>query len=304
MGKQSRRKKERIIKKQSNKNEHLNRRKFLKVAGGAAILSIPTFYILKNIFSDDKWSFLEQEYIGEDPEMVNINYIAENYVPLDKEGIYVVPEKKDIAESLKEYCKQAVKFLYENISGLDKQVIDWTIIKKDDDYSEGFNRKGFIGNSYYEIFKNLEFELSRGGFNIPILDTSTWKYDSWHLLILSGPGALCSPFSEIIPFTTLKRSIKNTERDGKMYIKEASKTDETISESLAHHLGIKIIKEMNIPNGSKHLQERNENYYQNPVYSYVPAAIKWIEMNGIQNAFDLYMESPKKFMDEIKKINS
>lgn len=75
---------------------------------------------------------------------------------------------------------------------------------------------------------------------------------------------------------------------------------EAISEAISYKLGLKISKELGIPNGKNLVESSMVGIDHFPQYKYVPRAVKWVEKNGIQSAFDLYMESPKKFMDKIR----
>ena len=45
----------------------------LKIGGGLAV-GVPIFFALRELVKDNRWAFLEQEYIGRTPEKVSIDY--------------------------------------------------------------------------------------------------------------------------------------------------------------------------------------------------------------------------------------
>lgn len=223
---------------------------------------------------------------------------------------YGIPEQNHIAKNLVRYCRLAEDFLYQNLKGLDKHSIDWTVLSPDDNYTEGFNQKGFVGMFLYRIDRikavnaennerNFEFSgvIGKEGSKIDIYFVNNQSIDTFYLFIGSGPTAITTPFAEILPLSVFKKSLEYEKEVGSLLAQQAG---EAITESLAIVLGIKMSEEYLIPKGVE-LVER-EAKRSDDKYRYVPLARKWIEQNGMQRAFDLYMESPAKFMRAIRAV--
>ena len=226
---------------------------------------------------------------------------------------YGIPAKLEVAQSLVDYCKKAVDYLHSRISGLDKREIHWTQVKEGDDFERDFNTRGFAVHSYYDMQRveivnkrNPDQALTRGRHKHKA-GGAFWSHfdesqslDNWYLIISANKSAIASPFSEVIPITTTRRTFE--EEIYRKGYEEGVQADEAVSEGISHHLSQDIIRELNIPDGLKSLEESHRKFMEgnSQIYRYVPNAIRWIEKNSIQAAFDLYMESPKKFMEAIK----
>ncbi len=77
--------------------------------------------------------------------------------------------------------------------------------------------------------------------------------------------------------------------------------DETVAESLSYLLGAEFVKEVNVPNGMERLRYVQGTFSQQGSYRFVTAAQRFAQQNGIQVAFDLFMENPELYMERIKK---
>ena len=111
----------------------------------------------------------------------------------------------------------------------------------------------------------------------------------------TGRNAVNAVFSEYIPLTTLPTTIKYGNNGFK---DEARAADEGLAEAASYILGMDISNEFKIPNG-KSIVEETTKLLSNQSYKYVPKAIDWMKKNSIDGALDLYMESPKKFLQAI-----
>lgn len=222
---------------------------------------------------------------------------------------YGVPEKPEVAHNLAEYCRKAENFLHSRLNGLDKIKFDWIVLRKGENYEKNFNMKGFIGNVNYLVrdikahgeglvvegnhVKGTEGGRGRGNF-----DKIKKEITSYFMFIGAGTAAIQSPFSEIIPATVSRKTWENFEKlgyDDAWYIEEA------LAEGISYILSLEISKELNIPNGEKLMQELYDFHITRRQYKFLPQAIKWMQKNGIQKAYDLYMDSPLKFFEAIKK---
>lgn len=219
---------------------------------------------------------------------------------------YGVPEDERFTTPLVAYCEDVVEFLYERIKGLDQHTIDWTVIKNGEKHDANFNGKGFIAKRLYTVTRAsvtkegsdkeitvYDLSSSRGGYARPFFKEG--KLDRWHLAICSGTSAVISPFSEVLPLTTLARAINHPN----VRYDDLIVADETLVESISTILALEYGNVRKIKNIEKTVREANKNL-TDPKYQYVPKAIEYVRTHGVQTAFDLYVENPNKFMQAIK----
>jgi len=231
------------------------------------------------------------------------------------EQIYALPDKPQISKYLIEHCKQCETYLDKNISNLNIPKIDWTVIRKGDDYSGSdisvFNKKSFIGRSLFYLkaadFYNtenpeqtitIEKPFHSDGSLLQTKINPKGELDYWYMLITSGKASLCAAVSETLPLVTYPTVFRYAQEAGK---EAALMADETLVEGIRHVIAEQMIKDFKIPNGNKILEATIENMLQSSsMYKSVPQSIDWIKKNSVKDAFDLYMEDPGKF---IKSIN-
>ncbi len=72
-----------------------------------------------------------------------------------------------------------------------------------------------------------------------------------------------------------------------------------MSEDLSASMVRKAVVGFSAPYDLSLVDAKGASLAGNPVYSRVPEADAWITRNGMQAAFDMYMESPGKFMQAI-----
>ncbi len=226
-----------------------------------------------------------------------------------KKQRYGVPENEHIVRQLLEYCKLAESYLYTRLDITPKPV-DWTIIKKGDDFSENYNKKGMLGGSVNEITRfyitdidapeNILALTKSMNSEQSFIFTESDKHGlmSWCIFVGSGKKAITSPFAELIPLLVYDASKRLILESG---IDAAILAGEALSEGISYFLALELSKELQIPNGVNIVQETFSNFNKGR-YSYVPKAIKWIERNGVQAALDLYLKNPKSFIDAMAKI--
>ena len=75
---------------------------------------------------------------------------------------------------------------------------------------------------------------------------------------------------------------------------------EAFSEGMAYLLALDIAKELDIPNGTEIANHAQEDAKKIKRYSLVPASIRWLKANGIENGLELYMTDPELFISAIK----
>jgi hypothetical protein len=221
---------------------------------------------------------------------------------------YVIPGEGVHCLNYKKYCLKCEEFLYNNLEGLEKKLIDWTIIKKGDIFEKDYEGKGFIVEGVYKIYTAGAFIENKASVFISDavgMGPISYSYSNPHnfyMCLSAYKSGIRSPFSEIIPLTT---NIKTKDfMNGGLNSLEISKYHEAITEGLSHHLTLKACDEFEIPNGRKMIGDElkgvlSKNY---KIYDYVDQSVRWIEKNGLQTAFDIYMEDPFRYIQEIKKF--
>ncbi|MFC1691329.1 hypothetical protein ACFL0W_04045 [Nanoarchaeota archaeon] len=224
--------------------------------------------------------------------------------------IFGIPDDLEHASSLMAHCKKAEEVLYESFPDLEKLNIKWTILKKGDNYETDFNGRGFLGYGYFDVVtygikslmndEKIERKMARmnqGGLHLN-QDIANTPEKEYLMFISASPGAVFSPFSELIPalFSKVERKYEQETSNASTYL-----AAEAFSEAVAHVLGLKLCDELKIPGGkdilAKHLSMLAS--LDHGPYRLVPQALNWVQTNGVQAAYKLYRESPGKFMEAI-----
>jgi hypothetical protein len=222
---------------------------------------------------------------------------------------YGVESEQRFSDSAINYSRKAVDFLYEKLQNLDKRNFRFAALKKRQDYTKDYDNTIFIGDNYYEIqeIKAVNTQkpeqsasikrsyTGKGAFCTVTPNDSDHSVKEAYIFIPSSDFALFSAFSEIIPITTIKAS-RLAYGEGI----DSVIADEAISEGISRVLALELAQKLEIPNAEKRIRSIELKSYKPMIYKHVPEAIKWIEKNGVQKAFDIYMENPTRFMDLIK----
>lgn len=217
------------------------------------------------------------------------------------------PIRQEQYESYLSYARKAFDFMHENIKGLNPTRPAFTQIQRGQDFSKNFNGNAYFSQGYHKLYavsqqhgdqlctahtvypvdgSQVYFKLSRDG-------TSIMNY---HIVLSTGEIALASIFSEMIPLTTVTKTYEYSKKAG---MRESIIADETLVEAISNCLTRKLAKELNVPHQEEVLPKAIPDTTIEP-YLHVPKAIHWVEREGIQKAFDLYMDDPEKFLREIR----
>ena len=200
--------------------------------------------------------------------------------------------------------------LYSKIKGLKPIDLNFVLISNAKSYEDDFEGKIFLLNSCYEIIRaklynkdtkvepELPFEFPVG--IKPFSGGLHSRPEGFKPYVIGTVGrcALTVPFSEILPYTMgeLPNYIAYKKSVGPF---PAAQIEEALEEGIAHILMEK--NELGVPNADKY-----EKYlltgFESKRYMYANRAIKFIKKVGMQNAFDLFAESPVKFKSELEKI--
>ena len=292
----------------------------------------------RHLQASDQWEEIVRQYVPLGPEKkihpnspkfqeikaqttsLIINKIQEygwdprgSYHPEVLQQDFGVPEQAVFSDSAIEYIEIANQFMHDQIRGLIKFEIDWTPIVLGDNFSDNSNGKGFVGRGSYSVQKVIVISSSHPNERIVIGSTvfDHGGYGSlsmahnennpdFSLFISVNETAINTAFSEVFPLTTHPVTMAYANRRGIESYRLAKLADEALAEGISYHLGLQIVDQLGIPNGKPLVEKFREGLTKRPeYYAFVPNSISWIGKNGIQQAFDLYMESPEKYMKAI-----
>lgn len=227
------------------------------------------------------------------------------------------PAELHYSEPAKRYCARAIEFMRGRISGLEKLDISWQVLERGQDFRENNQGFGFIGKGVRELQRIYVFDDkginplgvkpatiravdSPGAFAAKVVDSRDDKIESWYIFISANETAIHTPFAEYLPLVVTK-STTSAIREGKLSRLESEKAEEALTEGIAHHLALGLSYVDNIPRGKRCAARALENLSGFPRYQYVKPSVRWIGKNGVQKAYDLYMENPEKFVEEISR---
>lgn len=222
---------------------------------------------------------------------------------------YALPESDSIREQHFSYVTKAKEFLYEQIKGLVPINLELVPVKPRDDFSASSQKATYLVSQFYDLWratvknketgeKFVKHLAYNGNGALSRFIEQNGNFIPELVVLTQGTDALNSPFSEFLPICTAAADQRYERSVGEEQMTQAT---EAFSESIAHLLAKQLAKELNIPKGEKIVDEALKTYTTDDRYKYVPTAINWVRKNGIQNAFDLYMDDPGKFMESIKK---
>jgi hypothetical protein len=234
---------------------------------------------------------------------------------------YGYPEPtRRFGQQFAKYCEHTTDFLYNHphMELLKKPPLAWSLLEGP--LPESDELQGVVGHSYADVItytvtladfpKRYVWKaplMATGGFN-----EAAFKYQKGELVDVTHadflfvstsayPGTcLVSPFSEIIPLTTSKRTHERIlEHTGDPMSDVGLVCDETLSEGLSHMLAHQLCDELDIPSGHDYVNGAAERMKSVPVYKYVPLSVAWIQNNGMDAALELYLEDPVLYMNAI-----
>ncbi len=266
---------------------------------------VPTGVKTKTFLNEDS----RRESTAQLKELVSKNIIPSQYYQISTFcQTYIRPDEPAYAKSAVAYAKKLIDF-FESELKFSNKPLTWIAPKVGDAYKYNYNGKAFVGSELIQLFFNelrsehgelvhtMKLAKSHyGGSSHPSFDKDK-NLTQYYLHIVSDPVTLYSPISEYLPFITGQADLKPStiaDQDAN------AKRDETICEAISNIVALKAAKEFSVPNGVEIIQQAYNNLIKIPIYDEVPLAKAWIKKNGLQNGFDLYMESPIKFMEKIK----
>jgi len=261
-------------------------------------------------------SGLAKEFVGRvrpalEPELAKAGMDPNGeYIAFATGQSYGEPDSPDIAEKMLDYSKKAVDYTYSRIKGLEKFSINWTILKQGQDFGKRFDGKAYIGQKWY-LVKRAHFTSKKdpskkltlidlnscfGGL-MDFAHTGGMELLWWYSFLGATTDGVKAPFSEFLGRCTIRKMLKEYSPSGH---DSALKANETLHDSLSEILAREFVKTIGFDSAIPLLDTNLKAAQAKPLYSDVPKGIRWAQKNSVQAAYDLYMESPKRFMDAIK----
>ncbi len=265
------------------------------------------------VYSPNKW----REHVTSAAPKIGQKLLSEGLVPNDFElrltsQSYGMPAPHRVAASLEQYSQQALAYLEASVEGLTHGDLEFVILKHGDDFTHDPDRKIFLGDHYYEVFRVAAFDKATGEMNCEVA-RSTREFGNACVIRFSSPdntiyerfgflytqpGAIIGIPSEVIPHTTCQRSLAFGEERGRDNSRLA---EESLVEGMSLCLGYRMGRAFDIPDFEQHLQSQRHAFAQHRIYRYVEQSLAWFQKNSLQAGFDLYMDNPDKFMQAILK---
>ncbi len=210
------------------------------------------------------------------------------------------------------YCRTAERYINQKIRLITPISLDWVVLASGDNFENDDTNKGFVGNCYCQLYHATAGELGNPARSVDrkvflaknggLTSTSTEKdkFISGFVFIGTTACALTSPFSELL---ALHSEDQFNAHSAKSASSIGMQTNEAWHEGLAFILSYKLAAELGIPGGPEYVMKTVRNLVQlGREYEYLGNSIRWMQKNGIQAAYDLYMrDDPQKFFDAIKK---
>jgi hypothetical protein len=225
---------------------------------------------------------------------------------------YGKPEEARFAEPYKDYLVECIKYLYSRLPQLTRVPLEPTVIQWGQDFSDVKKGRGFIGHSWHEVCRlhvdnnkageeRKEFvvglSINKRGSHAKEVFDENGKREAYLAAFGPGPMALGAAFSEIIPLAVSETGYRHWE---KMGCKRGRLVSEAFSEGISEILISELIKELNIPKGTKIHKRVQKIMAKAPKYALVPASVAWLKKNGIARGLELYMEDPEKYLAAIQ----
>jgi hypothetical protein len=211
------------------------------------------------------------------------------------------------ASQFQSYALNSIDFLHSKINGLEKLNLDWSYVAPGEDYSKSSSNV-FIGSEYHEVVRaylksNATGQVLQSYTHMRSAPSAITKvrsregkpYVDW-IFLCKGPSAITSPMAEYVHANTQREYLSHMQ---KASIEMVHQTNEAIAEGIAQFIGHELVDELQVPDGELKLSKSLN--YSDPDYALVKNSTTWIRNNGVQSAFDLYKESPEKFMQAISQ---
>ncbi len=255
-----------------------------------------------------KSEFLQEGYDWDDNYEIRFSYQH-----------FGVPDDLTQGAPLLDYCGQVYDFLYSRLNGLYDVNMAWRLLPADR-YQSGEQQlafQGYVGRyTYYVMRAYVDHpELD----DLPSLVTAQPMERAIHyivggafslpkratLYVIPGRTSLVAPFSELLHLTfhapsqnyaiELEKTLP--EGEAQQYAIDAG---ETINEATSILLAKEFIRKYGASERLAMIDAMANNL--NHRFNYLHGAIAYIKRNGVQKSLDIYLENPRRFLEQLSKV--
>ncbi|MCX6707521.1 MAG: hypothetical protein NT001_05280 [Candidatus Woesearchaeota archaeon] len=229
-----------------------------------------------------------------------------------KTQLYCLPAREDAAASAEDYGRKAYSFLLESLPELERRWIRWTPVSKEDDFSNSYDRRVFLGHAFYEIIeailvnsedsresmKYTETGSDEGGRFVSQWNKGSNDFNYWFICAPANSNLLLALYSEIIMLYVTKETADQIYSVKPIESRYAS---EAISEAAARIISERAVEKLSVPNGMHFIDKIAGTYKKNEMYALVEPALAWMRKKGVSEGFRVWREEgPDGFTARIK----
>jgi hypothetical protein len=229
---------------------------------------------------------------------------------------YGVPDNSEQTDPLLEYCEYASEFSHAKLRDMFNAQISWQRLTHDDAVIGAPAFHGFVGRYTYYVMRAVVLNGDSAS-DLPYLVQARPVERAIHfivsgqtaapkrgtLYIIPGTTSLVSPFSELLHLTFHEPSQRYAaELTGELSNDQAQEqariAGETVNEAAAIVLATEFLQKMGHDRRVSTVKGMADNLSDS--YGYLPKAIAFMRRNSVQNAVEMYFDSPAKFMASIE----
>jgi hypothetical protein len=228
---------------------------------------------------------------------------------------YGVPDNREQTDPLLAYCQDASEFAHTKLLDMFTAQVNWQPLTHDDAVIGSSAFRGFVGRYTYYVMRAVVLN-GESNSDLPylvqarpveraihyIVSSETAAPKRGTLYIIPGTTSLVAPFSELLHLTFHEPSQRYAaelaeELSDDLAQERARIAGETVNEAAAIVLATEFLQKMGHGRRLSTVKAMADNLSDS--YGYLPKAIEFMRRNSVQNAVDMYVDSPAKFMASI-----
>ncbi|MGD8591723.1 MAG: hypothetical protein PVF82_02765 [Gammaproteobacteria bacterium] len=231
---------------------------------------------------------------------------------------YGVPDDSEQTIPLLKYCHDAGEYSHAKLQDIFDEKVTWDRLTHEKSVVGLPAFHGFVGRYTYYVTRAV-ISGGQGSTDLPYLvqswpveraihyivagNTAVPKPKRGTLYIIPGTTSLVAPFSELLHLTFHEPSqryaaeLAETMQEDQAH-EQARIAGETVNEAVAIVLASEFIKKLGQSDRLSTIHFMANNLAD--TYHYLPKAIAFVKRTSVQNAVDIYFDSPAKFMARIE----
>lgn len=228
---------------------------------------------------------------------------------------YGVPANSEIVDPMLAYCEYVYDYARARLPHLVNTQVHWEPLTHEDAVVGVPAFRGFVGRYTYYVVRALVLN-AQSGSELPYLVQASPVERAIHyiesgesaapkrgtLYIIPGTTSLVAPFSELLHLTfhepSQRYATELTKTVGENQAKEQARiAGETVNEAVAIVLATEFLQKMG--HGERLPTVKFMTANLSDTYGYLPKAISYMRRYSLQNAVDLYLDDPARFMASI-----